>query len=320
MGRSRVRKTTEQFIMELYAANPNIAVLGTYIGAREPILVKCKIDGYEWHATPDNLLRGKGCKMCARKHNSESKRKHFTEIQMAFAERGLRLLTTEDEINSLAEDRLRYICPVHGEQIILWGNFAKGAGCRLCADEANGVRQRKETWARIIAYFQNSEYELLSNFDEYTGAKDSCLRCNCKKHGEFKISWNNLNKYEGCPVCNASAGERKIFHYLKACGIAFEHPYRFNDLIGVGGKKLSYDFFVPSQNVLIEYQGEQHEKPARFNNIELNVAEVNLLRQLEHDRRKRQYAEQHQYRLLEIWYYDFKNVEDILFNNLTIQN
>ena len=38
--------------------------------------------------------------------------------------------------------------------------------------------------------------------------------------------------------------------------------------------------------------------------------------QKEHDRRKREYAKSHGIDLLEIWYWDFDNIEDILYNYL----
>lgn len=58
-------KTHEQYIEELESINPNIVPLGKYNGAITPIMHKCLIDGYEWMATPANLLFGKGCPKCA---------------------------------------------------------------------------------------------------------------------------------------------------------------------------------------------------------------------------------------------------------------
>lgn len=312
------KKTHEEFVSELKDINGDIEVIGKYIGATKKLTVRCKLHDCEYDSFPSNLLRGKGCRMCGASKIVNSKKYSFDHIQNAFIDRGIELLSTNEEISDLSVDRLRYVCPKHGEQTVLWGNFNKGAGCRKCADELNSLNMRKETWEKINSYFQNSEYSLLSSFDEYTGAKDSCLRCVCEKHGEFNISWNNLNKFEGCPICSASTGERKVFHFLKEHGIQFEHPYRFDDLIGTGGKKLSYDFFIPSKNMLIEYQGQQHDRPSQFHNIDIDTAEKNFVKQLEHDRRKREYAKNNGYQLLEIWYYDFSNVDNILNDSLMI--
>jgi hypothetical protein len=63
---------------------------------------------------------------------------------------------------------------------------------------------------------------------------------------------------------------------------------------------------------LIEYQGEQHEYP-----IKLFGGEKQFKIQQEHDKRKREYAEFHGIQLLEIWYWDFDNIEKILEETLS---
>ena len=314
------KKTHKEFIDELRDVNSNIEVVGEYVGAKNKVLVRCKIHNFEFSSYPSNLLRGKGCRICGNLKISDSKRHDFNNIAQAFIDRELELLSNKEEINNLAIDKLRYVCPTHGEQTILWGNFIKGAGCRKCADKLNSLNIRKETWIRIENYFQHSEYKLVSKFDEYTGANDSCLRCVCKKHGEFKISWSNLNKFEGCPICNSSTGERKILYYLKENNIKFQRQYKFDDLIGVGGKRLSYDFYLSDYGILIEYQGQQHAAPSTFYSIKKEIAELNFIKQQEHDKRKRDYANKKGYKLLEIWYYDFCDIESILNDYLIIQN
>lgn len=39
-------------------------------------------------------------------------------------------------------------------------------------------------------------------------------------------------------------------------------------------------------------------------------------KQVYHDKRKRNYAQEYNIKLLEIWYYDFENIEEILKNEL----
>ena len=74
---------------------------------------------------------------------------------------------------------------------------------------------------------------------------------------------------------------------------------------------LSYDFYLPIYNLLIEFQGIQHEQP-----IEYFGGEEQFEIQQEHDKRKREYAKQNNINLLEIWYYDIDNIEEILTNTL----
>lgn len=65
--------------------------------------------------------------------------------------------------------------------------------------------------------------------------------------------------------------------------------------------------------MLIEYQGEFHDGTA------WQQTEIDFLRQQEHDKRKKNYANMNNILLLEIWYWDYNNIEQILdktINNL----
>lgn len=57
--------TTKEFINKLKQINPDIEVLGTYINSQTKIKCRCRIDGYEWEAIPNNLVRGGGCPKCS---------------------------------------------------------------------------------------------------------------------------------------------------------------------------------------------------------------------------------------------------------------
>ncbi len=65
-------------------------------------------------------------------------------------------------------------------------------------------------------------------------------------------------------------------------------------------------------NLFIEYQGEFHDVSGG------DYTRKNLNKQQEHDRRKREYAKLNNIDLLEIWYYDFDRIEEILSNKLNI--
>ena len=58
-------KTTESFQEEVNTKFPNTyLILGDYVKARQPLLVKRIPCGHEYNVSPDNLLRGKGCPKC----------------------------------------------------------------------------------------------------------------------------------------------------------------------------------------------------------------------------------------------------------------
>lgn len=164
---------------------------------------------------------------------------------------------------------------------------------------------------------------------EYAHGSDSFVwfKCPNGKHIDYyrTISNSILCNFR-CPECEYSKGEERISNelnnknYIKThqdeydklfdkCHNKYYIPQKtFNGLVGLKNGLLSYDFYIPKLNLLIEFQGEQHEHYCKW----FHNSKEDFERQLEHDRRKREYAEKHNIKLLEIWYYDFDRIEEIL--------
>lgn len=95
--------------------------------------------------------------------------------------------------------KVRCICPEHGEFHMQVSILLKGGGCQVCR-RINGCPKRKKSLAHfkdILDRFPTLDF---SKF-EYVGVKEKSL-CSCPEHGEFKVSIDNLrvSKY-GCPKC-----------------------------------------------------------------------------------------------------------------------
>ncbi len=136
----------------------------------------------------------------------------------------------------------------------------------------------------------------------------------CEECDEYfkKTITKITDREQWCPYCNMSLGEKKIKYWLENNHIKYIYEKTFKNLLGIGGKGLSYDFYLPDYNLLIEYQGEQHEKA-----IDGFGGEKKFKTQREHDKRKREYANKNKYKLLEIWYWDFDRIEEILEDLVT---
>ena len=63
---------------------------------------------------------------------------------------------------------------------------------------------------------------------------------------------------------------------------------------------LSFDFHIPSVNLLIECQGEQHYRSKNFGGCFKDLAEKNFKIQQHHDLLKRKFAKENGIDLLEI--------------------
>ena len=106
----------------------------------------------------------------------------------------------------------------------------------------------------------------------------------------------HICKGQGCPICNESHGEKYIRNYLDNHSIKYIPQKKFKDL--KDKTYLSYDFYLPEYNMLIEYQGIQHFESISFNGMDNS----NLEKQQHHDNLKRKYAKDNGYKLLELKY------------------
>lgn len=246
------------------------------------------------------------CSQCAR----DVQKPKWNDIVSLFEKYNYELISTE-YIN--AKTKLKYICNKHrdkGIQSVTYNNLKCGFGCTYCGDERT-VEARKLSFDEVRKVFESTNKTLLNQ--PYINAHTP-LAYVCNHHSEVGIQYMDVEnaRKQYCPYCNIIKGEYKIMQYFTINNIVFEGHKTYENLLGVKGGKLSYDFYVPKYNLLIEFQGKQHEHP-----VEHFGGEEQFKIQLEHDKRKREYAASHNIELLEIWYYDFDNIETILKNKLT---
>ncbi|MGL4801909.1 MAG: hypothetical protein ACRC18_06560 [Cetobacterium sp.] len=138
----------------------------------------------------------------------------------------------------------------------------------------------------------------------------------CEECGRiFNKALTYISGGSWCPECSMSEGEKKIAEWLRYNGIEYEYEKEYDGLVGVGRRSLSYDFNLADYNMLIEFQGGQHEKYIPG----FHESHSDFEKQQEHDRRKREYAKRNGVELLEIWYWDFDNIEEILNKELRVK-
>lgn len=303
--------THDEFISKVKNKNPNIIVLDEYTKASNYINCKCKVCGTIWRPKGAYLLVGNGCPVCARKHlNSIAQIKRDNRH--------------EDFINEIAKispniiiqssykhshEKVKCECKVCGNKWLSSPHaLLMNHGCRICGIESARKKRVKKSDVFIEEMkCRNTDIEIKGN---YVNSKYP-IECRCKKCGcEWKATPNNLLKSNGtgCPNCAFSKGEDNIKKFLTMNNVRHLSQKSFDGLFGVGGGKLTYDFYIPDMNLLIEYQGQFHD-----GNITSGMQTPEALKkQQEHDRRKREYAKIHNIDLLEIWYWDFDNINNIL--------
>jgi very-short-patch-repair endonuclease len=97
----------------------------------------------------------------------------------------------------------------------------------------------------------------------------------------------------------------KIKNFLTDNNFIYKEQHRFDDCRNL--LPLSFDFYLPEQNICIEYDGEQHFRKFKF---EKNDDDL-LIRQ-KRDRIKTKYCKKNKIKLIRIKYIDMKNIDKIL--------
>lgn len=136
-----------------------------------------------------------------------------------------------------------------------------------------------------------------------------CL-CDC---GNFHIcSVQSLNKGStmSCGCMKKSRGEMYVENLLKEFNIYFEKQKSFENC--KRKKRLRFDFFLPIQNICIEYDGEQHYKPIKYWGGEENFKEIQLNDQIKND-----FCKKNNIRLVRIPYTKSKQEIFEIISNLT---
>lgn len=146
---------------------------------------------------------------------------------------------------------------------------------------------------------------------EYKNLKEK-VKIKCLKHGIFEQSFkDHLYLKQGCPSCSFSKGEKEIEEYLIKNSISYIREYKFDNCINPKtNKKLPFDFYIPSKNIVIEYHGEQHYKKIGFFESRGGGFEGLRFR----DKIKKEFCLNNNISYIEISYKEFNNIKKVLIN------
>lgn len=174
-------------------------------------------------------------------------------------------------------------------------HFLGGKRCPYC----NGGRNLGETaFKKKLDNIYNGEIELIGKF---TNMREQTAFKNVIYNVEFVTSPTNV--IQGYSTGRKiSSGEYAIKTWLENQNIDYQFQFSFSAL-----KRSPFDFYIPSENLAIEYDGEQHFKP-----IEYFGGKDKLKKQIKNDVRKNYYCASHNIKLIRIPYWKFDKINTIL--------
>lgn len=309
MPRRNEIMTNEEFLNKI---NTDVVeILGQYTGCKNKIQVKCKKCGNIWYCLPGNIRRLKnGCSNCSRKelyHNRRLTNEEFcNEIYKMYGDE-YSVLSSYKNVRTKIKVRHNKC----GFEYEIWPSEFKNAKrqCRKC----QGLLKTHEDFVKEVYLLVNNEYTVLGKYKNAL-TKVKIRHNKCGNIYEVKPS-NFTSSQSRCPKCIESKGENKIKEWLNSNNIKYKHQYKFNDLLGPGGRQLSYDFAILNEKenikMLIEYDGEFHTKVS-------NRKGSDLMLQLQRDAIKSDYAKNKKIKLIRITPKDYDDIEKILTNLLIL--
>jgi len=310
---NKQRLTKREFISRSLAAHSRKYdySMVEYKNSSTHVTVKCYQHG-SWVVLPSNHISGNSaCPICARIDGGYKKSATLTKdtgwfIYSAEKVHGEVYDYTTTQYKG-SNRGVKIICRIHGEFKQVARTHLIGKGCQQCGNE-----QRAQ--ARLL-----SEKELLQRFfaihgDRYNYSlldatkRKAKINIVCIKHGSFMQSTSSHLEGKGCPKCSLSKGETAVAILLEKYAVEFEVEFPIRD--GIDDKTLRFDFYVPTLNTLIEFDGEQHFRPVTFGGMSKEKALTVYLRGKERDNRKNDWATRNGYKLVRIKYND--NISKVL--------
>ncbi len=281
--------------------------LVNYVNNYTKIQIICNIHGL-FQQRPDHHLDGHGCAKCG--DCAKLSLLEFTDKANKIHNHIYDYSST-NYIN--AKTKIKIICKIHGAFWQTPHGHLLGKGCLEC-----GIIKRSDN---LLIFLTKAKAIHKDKYDysltEYIHNRFK-IKIICKIHGTFQQTPNSHLRGNGCSLCSFK-NETIINDFLIQNNINYVKQY---PIISNGVKRI--DFYIKDYNLFIEYNGNQHYYPVRFNNISLELAQRKFEKQQIRDQLVRQYCLLNKINLLEIdgrKYYGktlSKYLENEFINNLKL--
>lgn len=295
-------KTHAEFMNDYYAKSAhNITVRGKYTGCKEKIEVECLDCGLVWAPQAGDLLADHGCPACGGVYNYTPE-----EYLQLVHNRAPGTTVLSDYVNGRTD--VHRFCLKCGYD---WWSSPRlplrGYGCPRCAGK---ITKTAEQFAAEL-HDINPYIQVVGQYvGRHKNIEVACVKCGHHwepQPGNLLCGW-------GCPKCKASRGERRIMKHLDTLGLPYKKEHSFPDC--KDDHVLLFDIYIPSKNMIVEYDGEQHFYPVKFGGKSDSKAEGRYFRTVEHDKIKNNYCATKGIQVLRIPYTDYDNIETILDKHL----
>jgi ferredoxin-like protein FixX len=315
--------TSEQFIQTSNLIHHNKYDYSevVYVNSKSPVTIICPTHG-KFTQTPNNhTIAKQGCKMCGINctsiKNSLNTKTFIEKSRHIHGE----LYDYSQTIYTRTYDPVNIICPSHGIFSVVAKEHTSVKHKRGCP-ECSRISYRNKR-QKVLSDFIADATSIHGNIYDYSQVEYNTtfekVSVICAKHGPFWVPPNaHVSGKTGCPKCNMSKGERLIKQRLEQFGISFQQQKTFETCVNdITNKKLRFDFYLTKQNILIEYDGESHFTPVKFNGMTEEQSISEYMRGQYRDILKNNWSIENNIYLIRIPYYIPKEDFDNIFKELS---
>lgn len=276
-----------------------------YIDNKQKLLWKCNC-GHEWYASWVNVKYcNSWCPVCSSIIRDVKRRKYTINDLYKIIAKKSGVLLSKKYVN--CDNKLEIKCQNNHIFYLTTRQIETNNWCPEC-DRKNVSNQFKNVLKNKNGMLVKGE--IISNKSE--------VIIKCKNNHTWKTKiYNIIYNKTWCPFCFEYKGEEKIKNYLNYKSIQYYRQHTFDDLKGQTKRrtKLRFDFYLPKQNALIEFDGRQHYVPVNFRGCSNKQAQKTHLKLIRNDKIKNKYCVDNNIRLIRIPH-TIKNVEEHLDNIL----
>jgi very-short-patch-repair endonuclease len=292
---SPTKKLTIEVAQHVAICKGGLCLSTVYINGTLPLMWQCN-KGHTWPASLQDVKGGKNrkgtwcaiCNNCAKLTIQEAQ-------QIAISRRGRCLSTTY--VNG--KEHLEWECEFKHTWFATLNKVKNSKNwCPDCSPTKKLTLEDAHEAAR--------ENGGLCLSTEYINI-DSDLIWQCEFEHTWPATLHNVRHHNSwCPICKESKGEKAIRLWLENNDIDYDSQFQ------IEGYRHFYDFYIPTVNLIVEYDGIQH-----FQHVPFFHREYSLEYRQDLDKQKMIRAFQNGYSMLRIHYKDFDKISELLSSLVT---
>lgn len=186
------RKTHEEFVRDVKNKyGDEYTIINKYIGSKYKINVQHNQCKYQWETTPNSLLAGHGCPICA----GNNKKTHEEFSKVFYEKYGNEYTLLDEYVNSTTKLRVRHNCDYCGGEIrnMQAGQVLNDIQCLVCYSKKDNDKTFKEKLQKV-----NKNIIIIG---EYVDKKTKIQVRHSVCGYEWKTTPDKLLRGSGCPKC-----------------------------------------------------------------------------------------------------------------------